>query len=175
MMDLSISSCPTPVGPIVFATRGGALVALGFAEQWPSLLRRVERRFGSVAATEVPAVEGITGPLAAYFAGDIAALEGLPVDLGGTAFQERVWAALRTVAPGSTSSYTGIAAAIGAPGAVRAVGAANGANPVSLVVPCHRVIGAEGDLRGYAGGLERKRWLLGHEAAHARSAASAAA
>jgi methylated-DNA-[protein]-cysteine S-methyltransferase len=87
------------------------------------------------------------------------------VDLGGTAFQQRVWAALREIPAGRTVSYGEIAAAVGSPTAVRAVGAANGRNPVPIVVPCHRVIRADGNLCGYGGGIERKRWLLEHEAA----------
>ncbi len=86
------------------------------------------------------------------------------MDAGGTAFQRRVWGALREIPPGRTRSYGQLAAAAGRPRAARAAGAANGANPVSLVVPCHRVVGADGRLTGYGGGLERKRWLLAHEA-----------
>jgi methylated-DNA-[protein]-cysteine S-methyltransferase len=89
----------------------------------------------------------------------------IAVDTGGTAFQQRVWKELRKIPAGRTVSYGCIAAAIGAPSAVRAVGAANGANPVGIVLPCHRVVGSNGQLTGYGGGLERKRWLLAHESA----------
>jgi methylated-DNA-[protein]-cysteine S-methyltransferase len=101
----------------------------------------------------------------AYLAGRLDALDGLPVDAGGTPFQALVWAALRTIPPGQTWSYKALAERIGRPAAVRAVGLANGANPVGIVVPCHRVIGAGGSLTGYGGGLPRKRWLLEHEGA----------
>jgi methylated-DNA-[protein]-cysteine S-methyltransferase len=103
----------------------------------------------------------------AYFDGDVRALDALPVKTQGTAFQSEVWAALRAIPVGQTRSYGQLAAAIGRPSAVRAVGLANGSNPVGVIVPCHRVIGANGTLTGYAGGLERKRWLLAHEAANA--------
>lgn len=105
--------------------------------------------------------------LRAYFAGDVSVLDSIPVDAHGTAFQGTVWKALRRLRAGETTSYGALALAIGRPGASRAVGLANGSNPVAIVVPCHRVIGANGTLTGYGGGLERKRWLLDHERAHA--------
>jgi methylated-DNA-[protein]-cysteine S-methyltransferase len=101
--------------------------------------------------------------LQAYFAGDLAAVDDVEVQAGGTAFQQAVWQALRRIPVGSTLSYSSLAAVIGRPRAVRAVGLANGANPIGIVVPCHRVIGADGSLTGYGGGLARKRWLLEHE------------
>ena len=108
----------------------------------------------------VPAVRAV---LSRYFSGECAALESIGVELNGTGFQKKVWQALRRIPSGSTISYAELARRIGEPSAVRAVGAANGANPVALVVPCHRVIGSDGSLTGYGGGLERKRWLLVHE------------
>lgn len=105
--------------------------------------------------------------LAEYFAGDIPALERIEVaDMVGTPFQRRVWAALRDIPAGQTISYGQLAAAIGQPTAVRAVGSANGANPVPVVVPCHRVIRTGGAMGGYGGGLDRKQWLLEHERRH---------
>lgn len=101
--------------------------------------------------------------LARYFDGDISALDELETATGGTDFQRTVWKALRTIPHGKTMSYTQLAYVIGNPKAARAVGLANGANPIAIVVPCHRVIGADGKLTGYAGGLEKKRWLLNHE------------
>src|SRR4029450_8150365 len=98
---------------------------------------------------------------------------GLEIDPGGTPFQQAVWTALRRVPPGETTTYAALARAIGAPTAVRAVGAANGANPIWLIIPCHRAIGSDGRLVGYAGGLERKRWLLAHESAAAPQASLA--
>ncbi|MBX9614605.1 MAG: methylated-DNA--[protein]-cysteine S-methyltransferase [Caulobacteraceae bacterium] len=109
--------------------------------------------------------EPARGAVEAWFAGDLGALDGLVVKTGGTAFQTAVWAALRAIPAGETRSYGQLAAAVGSPKAVRAAGLANGQNPVALIVPCHRVIGANGSLTGYAGGLERKRWLLAHEGA----------
>ncbi len=99
-------------------------------------------------------------PLAAYFAGDLAAPDRIPVHTGGTPFQRAVWAALRAIPAGTTLSYGALAGRLECPKAVRAVGLANGANPVGIVVPCHRVIGADASLTGYGGGLDRKRWLL---------------
>ena len=103
--------------------------------------------------------------LEAYFGGALSALDALEVETGGTIFQREVWAALRAIPVGQTTSYGRLAASIGRPKAVRAVGMANGANAVGIVVPCHRVIGADASLTGYGGGLERKRWLLRHEGA----------
>jgi methylated-DNA-[protein]-cysteine S-methyltransferase len=101
--------------------------------------------------------------LDAYFRGEVHAVDAIDVDPDGTSFQRRVWAALRTIPVGETTSYGAIARALGMPTASRAVGAANGANPIWIVVPCHRVIGASGALTGYAGGLDVKRRLLAHE------------
>jgi methylated-DNA-[protein]-cysteine S-methyltransferase len=108
---------------------------------------------------------GFTSAMNAYFAGDLRVIDGLPVETGGTPFQRTVWKALRDIPCGTTESYAGLARRIDRPSAVRAVGLANGANPVAVVVPCHRVVGSNGTLTGYGGGLERKRWLLDHEAA----------
>jgi methylated-DNA-[protein]-cysteine S-methyltransferase len=105
--------------------------------------------------------------LEAYFAGQVAAIESIRTVARGTEFQLLVWSALREIPVGSTLSYGALAAKIGRPAAVRAVGAANGANPIPVVVPCHRVIGADSSLTGFGGGLERKRWLLTHERTHA--------
>ena len=101
--------------------------------------------------------------LADYFAGTSADISDLRLDMRGAAFELRVWAALRAIPPGETTSYGAIAKALGSAGASRAVGMANGANPIAIIVPCHRVIGASGSLTGYGGGLERKTWLIDHE------------
>ena len=105
---------------------------------------------------------------AAYFAGDIHAIDDIPTATAGTAFQREVWRALRAIPAAETISYGQLAQRIGRPRAVRAVGLANGSNPVGVVVPCHRVIGANGSLTGYGGGLHRKEWLLAHERAHTK-------
>jgi methylated-DNA-[protein]-cysteine S-methyltransferase len=164
-MRLQISSLETPIGLVTFASRGASLVALGFDNQWPDLRIRLERRFGALTPFDEQTATGIGSAIAAYFRGDIRALDELSVDPGGTPFQGRVWAALRAIPPGTTISYSELATTIGTPKAVRAVGAANGENPISLVIPCHRVVGKTGHLTGYAGGLTRKGWLLTHEAA----------
>lgn len=109
--------------------------------------------------------------LEAYFEGHLEAIEGLRTLTRGTDFQRRVWVALRGIRPGSTASYGQLAAQIGRPEAARAVGAANGANPIPVVVPCHRVVGANASLTGFGGGLERKRWLLTHEGRYTAVAA----
>jgi len=106
---------------------------------------------------------GLTEAIARYFAGGLDAIDDLPVKTAGTDFQRKVWRALRDIPCGTTISYGELARRIGQPHAVRAVGTANGANPIGVVVPCHRVIGANGSLTGYGGGMERKRWLLDHE------------
>ncbi len=108
---------------------------------------------------------GAAHALTAYFKGDLNAIASLKTKTGGTAFQKQVWAALRTIPIGKTLTYGDLAKQIGKPKAVRAVGLANGANPIGIVVPCHRVIGANGKLTGYAGGVDKKHWLLEHEGA----------
>ncbi|MDZ7675621.1 MAG: methylated-DNA--[protein]-cysteine S-methyltransferase [Acidimicrobiales bacterium] len=153
----------TPVGTLCGASRDGALVACGYADHWDHLVARATDRF--------PADEWRPGPSAAaaavraYVDGDLEAIDALAVDAVGTEFQQTVWAALRTIPLGDTWSYQDLAEAIGNIGATRAVGTANGANPVSVVVPCHRVVRADGSLGGYGGGLDRKAWLLAHEGA----------
>ena len=164
-MTLEIAEFHSPIGTIVLAVRDGALASLVFAEGWPDRRARLAKRFGDVDLRGAADPAGVSGRLAAYFAGDLGALDAIAVDAGGTPFQRRVWAALRAIPSGETVSYQTLARRIGAPTAVRAVGAANGDNPVGIVVPCHRVIGADGSLTGYAGGIERKRWLLTHERA----------
>lgn len=165
---LETTTVETAAGPFWLAVRNGALVAAGFVDASPRLLARLEARFGPLEPRETEDPAGVASALRRYLEGDLAALETVPVDAGGTPFQQDVWAALRAVPAGSTVTYAELARRVGRPRAVRAVGAANGANPVSIVVPCHRVVGKDG-LRGYAGGLPRKAWLLGHEGAPPRA------
>ena len=154
----------TPVGGVLVVTDGdGAVRAFDFVDYEPRMMRLLKRHYGAVALSEGRAPEAVRTAVAAYFGGDIHALGGLEVRTGGTAFQRSVWAALRAIPAGETRSYGQVAATIGKPSAVRAAGLANGQNPVAVIVPCHRVVGANGTLTGYAGGLERKRWLLDHE------------
>ena len=168
----------TPLGTFTLvADEQGRLHATGWIDDQTD--GRMQRQLGAhaidprVTVTRARNPGGLTKALAAYFAGDLAALAELPVaPPAGTPFQRLVWGALREIPCGQTRSYGEIARRIGKPAAVRAVGLANGANPVGVVVPCHRVIGSTGALVGYGGGIERKRWLLAHErgAAAARPA-----
>jgi methylated-DNA-[protein]-cysteine S-methyltransferase len=164
-MRLAVDRVASPAGPIVLVAHAAALVAVDFSEPEDRLRRLLRRRFGPVEPEPADDPLGASSALCAYLAGRLGALDALPVDAGGTAFQRQVWAALRTIPAGATWSYRRLAERIGRPAAVRAVGLANGANPVGIVVPCHRVIGTDGSLTGYGGGLPRKRWLLAHEGA----------
>jgi methylated-DNA-[protein]-cysteine S-methyltransferase len=164
-MIIDVATCESPIGQVTLAVREGRLCALTFSDFWAAAETGLHRRFGPVEFRRAPDPAGAVRRVRDYFAGALDALDALPVETGGTAFQQRVWTALRTVTHGRTASYRDIARTIGAPAAVRAVGAANGSNPVCLVIPCHRIIGTDGSLTGYGGGLERKRWLLMHEGA----------
>lgn len=155
----------SPVGKLLLILDGSALVALDFEGFEARMLRLLKRRFPQATLKNGAVPRSVTAALQAYFKGDHAALDRLDVRTGGTAFQQRVWTALRRIPGGETRSYGALAAALGKPSASRAVGLANGSNPVAIVVPCHRVIGASGALTGYAGGLERKTYLLRHEGA----------
>jgi methylated-DNA-[protein]-cysteine S-methyltransferase len=152
----------SPIGTMLLVSDGEALRALDFSDH-EARMRVLLRRYCGEFVLEAGAAGEAGRHLEDYFDGDLAAPERIPVRTGGSDFQRRVWAELRKIPAGATSSYGRIAAAIGAPGASRAVGLANGANPVAIVVPCHRVIGADGSLTGYGGGLKRKAWLLVHE------------
>lgn len=157
----------TPLGGLmVVVDDAGSLRAAEFEDRGERLERSLSLRFGGSGYTLVPREipGGIASALERYFAGGIDAIDDMPVTLDGTAFQNTVWAALRSVKPGNPVPYSALAARIGRPRAVRAVGHANGSNPFCVVVPCHRLVGANGALTGYGGGLERKRWLIGHEA-----------
>nr|WP_314527876.1 methylated-DNA--[protein]-cysteine S-methyltransferase [uncultured Brevundimonas sp.] len=165
-LTLTLDRIASPVGEVLVVTDAdGAVRALDFHDYEPRLRRLLNRHYGAVVLSEGRAPQLVRDAVNAWFGGDLTAFDGLEVRTGGTVFQRAVWRALRDIPPGETRTYGQLAAAIGAPKAVRAVGLANGANPVGVIVPCHRVIGANGTLTGYAGGLERKRWLLAHEAA----------
>ena len=161
---LTLDRLSTPVGEVLLVTDGeGAVRALDFAGYEDRMTRLLVRHAPGASLTAERAPGPVRTALERYFGGDVHALDGLTVTTGGTDFQRSVWKALRAIPAGETRTYGQLAAAIGSPKAVRAVGLANGRNPVALIVPCHRVIGANGTLTGYAGGLERKRWLLQHE------------
>ena len=156
----------TPIGDIMIAADcKGSLRAALFTEDDDVVRRQLRLQCGergfSLESAKNP--HGLSKAIAQYFDGDLDVIDALPVETGGTTFQREVWRALRAIPCGTTISYGKLAAQIGRPAAVRAVGLANGANPVAVVVPCHRVIGANGSLTGYGGGIERKRWLLNHE------------
>jgi methylated-DNA-[protein]-cysteine S-methyltransferase len=162
--DLIRAVLPSPLGDLVVLADGsGVLHGLDFAGAYGRLDRLVARYWPGARVTDGAAPAAVASALSAYFAGDAGALGTLPTAQGGTDFQRRVWAALRRIPAGTTWSYADLARQVGRPAAVRAVGQANSANPVSLVQPCHRVIASGGGLGGYAGGLARKAWLLRHE------------
>jgi methylated-DNA-[protein]-cysteine S-methyltransferase len=153
----------SPIGPLALAASPVGLCWVGFDADRGRMRLELERRFGPVVFQRQTDPAGAGSALHRYFEGDVRAIETIPVDIGGTPFQQQVWTTLRRIPAGRTWSYANMAAAIGRPTATRAVGAANGANPVGVVLPCHRVIGSNGSLTGYGGGLPRKVWLLRHE------------
>lgn len=158
---------PSPVGTLIVATDAqDRLRILEFEDHEERMYRLMRQQYGAGHQAEQGAISlRVHDALTAYFSGELDAIDALETATGGTEFQRRVWAALRAIPAGTTESYGALAARIGMPKAVRAVGLANGANPIAIVVPCHRVIGANGSLTGFGGGLERKRWLLAHEGA----------
>lgn len=163
-MNLFRHRYASPVGEIILITdQDGVLRVLDFDDHEPRMQRLLKRHYGEAALTDGPTPAAVREALDRYFAGELEAIDDLPTRTGGTDFQRTVWAALRGIPAGQTWSYGQLALHIGSPKAVRAVGLANGANPIGLVVPCHRVIGANGSLTGYGGGIERKRWFLEHE------------
>jgi methylated-DNA-[protein]-cysteine S-methyltransferase len=171
-MHLRLERWASPVSPLLLVTdHDGELRALEFADHEERMHRLLCEHYGAYTLVEQAAPRSLTEALAAYFDGDINALADIKTATGGTPFQREVWKALRTIPAGATISYGQLAARLGRPGASRAVGSANGANPICIVVPCHRVIGANGTLTGYASGLANKRWLLDHEARFAPTAA----
>jgi methylated-DNA-[protein]-cysteine S-methyltransferase len=163
MTEIQTASVDTPVGALHVFARGRDLVALDFANRDGEARSRLAARFGDVRYVPKRDPAGAVTALLRYLDGELDALAALSVDAGGTPFQAKVWAELRRIPPGRTASYRDVARAVGAPNAVRAVGTANGANRIAVVIPCHRVIASSGGLAGYAGGIERKRWLLQHE------------
>lgn len=167
-LALFVDRMPTPIGELVIvADKAGKLRAIDWTDHEPRMLVLLDRYFGKGAYTLEPTRDpgGLTSALASYFRGDLDAIDRLPVEMTGTPFQNSVWRALRKIRHGETISYAELARRIGRPKAVRAAGLANGRNPISIVVPCHRVIGSDGTLTGYGGGLPRKEWLLAHEGA----------
>jgi methylated-DNA-[protein]-cysteine S-methyltransferase len=163
-MRLLLKKYSSPCSPLLVVTDDdGALRALEFADKEARMHRFLKIHYGTYELKKGEAPAAILRALDDYFDGDYAALDRIKTATGGTLFQRDVWKALREIPPGTTTSYGELARRIGRAGASRAVGAANGSNPIAIVVPCHRVIGASGTLTGYGGGLPRKRWLLDHE------------
>jgi methylated-DNA-[protein]-cysteine S-methyltransferase len=170
-LQFSLSRMSTPIGGMLVVTdRDQRLRALDWEDHQQRMHGLMERFY---KGRPLKIAEGVMpGELSdafeAYFAGLLNVIDGIEVVMPGTAFQQGAWNTLRTIPAGQTLSYGEQAARMGRPNSMRAVGAANGANPVGLVIPCHRVIGANGSLTGYGGGIERKRWLLRHEGALAK-------
>ena len=162
---VQIAESDTPIGRIGVAVFRGKLLLLSFGPQWRDIADTLEKRFGPVALDKVRDPGGVITELERYFNGRLDAIDRIEVDAGGTPFQEACWRELRRIPLGQTRSYTELARSVGRPKAIRAVGAANAFNPIAVVVPCHRAIGADGRLVGYGGGLMAKEWLLRHEGA----------
>jgi methylated-DNA-[protein]-cysteine S-methyltransferase len=163
---LTLDRLTTPVGTALIVTdEAGSLRAFNWTDYEPAMRAWIGKHYPKAKLAEGRSPPAVRQAFEAYFAGDARALESVPWKAAGTAFQLKVWEALCTIPAGETLSYAGLAERIGRPSAVRAVGLANGANPVAVVVPCHRVIGTNGSLTGYGGGLPRKRWLLELEGA----------
>jgi methylated-DNA-[protein]-cysteine S-methyltransferase len=155
----------TPIGGMILLAHDGALVLLEFEEASDRIARELNRRFKHYELIDHANAFGLSDKVRAYYAGDFSAIDDIETDGGGTPFQRRVWQALREIPLGETMSYGEVAEKLGDKNAMRAVGLANGRNPIAVVVPCHRVIGANGSMIGYGGGLSRKEWLLKHEGA----------
>jgi O-6-methylguanine DNA methyltransferase len=164
-MHLLLERWEAPIEPLLIITdEAGVLRALEFGAKEERLRESLRSQYGEYELESGQTPRSLTKALDAYFRGEIEALSDVPTATNGTDFQKQVWRALRTIPAGTTMSYGQLAAQIGRAGASRAVGAANGANPIPIVVPCHRVIGADGSLTGFGSGLPRKKWLLEHEA-----------
>jgi methylated-DNA-[protein]-cysteine S-methyltransferase len=176
-LEFPSDSLATPIGQLIYicdsegVSEGqGALRMVDWSDHEARALRLLDIHYGKGGYALTPKRDpfGLTTRLAAYFDGGILAIDDIPTATAGTAFQRDVWRALRAIPAAETISYGQLAQRIGRPRAIRAVGLANGSNPIGVVVPCHRVIGANGSLTGYGGGLHRKEWLLAHERAPTR-------
>lgn len=162
-VELRFDHVASPIGVVTLVVKDGALCALEFGSGGPPATLPFARRFGPVTLRRARDPNRFSTRVREYFAGALDTIVDIPIDVDGSAFDRGVWAEMRKIPAGATASYGDIARAVGRPRAARAVGIAAARNPVALVIPCHRVIGANGALTGYAGGLARKRWLLAHE------------
>jgi methylated-DNA-[protein]-cysteine S-methyltransferase len=170
-LRLLLDRIDTPIGEMLLvADHDGNLRAIDWTDHETRMHRLLRLHYGEDGFRLAPArnPNGLADVIHSYFAGELTAIDALPVKTAGTLFQREVWRALRTIPCGDTVSYAKLAERIGRPAAVRAVGLANGSNPIGIVVPCHRVVGSNGSLTGYGGGIERKSWLLGHESKQAQ-------
>ena len=163
MTAVLLGMMETPVGTLTVAAHGERVCLVHFGANDGQVRTTLSAWYPDAAIRDARDPAGAVAVLNRYFKGDLESLGEIEVELHGTPFQRDVWMALRTVKAGTTKSYAQLASQVGTPAAVRAVGAANGANPVAVVLPCHRIIGSNGSLTGYGGGLDRKRWLLDHE------------
>ncbi len=168
-IELLSDEIPSALGTIVIAARQGRLCAVDFDDCGERMMASLRARYDSVALMPAADPFGFSRAIRAYLSGDLRAIDDIAVETGGTPFQRQVWAALRRIPPGQPTTYGKLARAIGRPAAARAVGAANGRNPLSIVIPCHRLIGRSASLTGYGGGLARKQWLLAHEGVMCRT------
>ena len=163
MIELCLDRIESALGELLLVADGERLCALDYADYEGRMLTLLRRHYRAFRLNAGADPHGLSSQLRAYLAGEFDCLNAIPVNTGGTPFQQQVWAALRAIRPGTTCRYGEMAIQLGRPQAARAVGVANGQNPIAIVVPCHRLVGANGALTGYAGGLERKQWLLQHE------------
>lgn len=167
MTALEATTLATPAGAFTILLGASGLAAAGFTSDAEDLRRLLPAAQQAAALRPVDDAGAVGAALAGYFAGDLAAIDGLGVAAAGTAYQQRAWTALRTLPPGRPVTYGELAALLGSPAAARAVGSACGRNPTAVVVPCHRVVRADGAVGGFLWGTDVKRWLLAHEAYHA--------
>ncbi|MCL6435166.1 MAG: methylated-DNA--[protein]-cysteine S-methyltransferase [Leptolyngbyaceae cyanobacterium HOT.MB2.61] len=163
MTKLLVDTINSQIGHILIVTDSEHLCMLDFAACEARIMNLLQKRYQRFDLIAITNPQGFSQQVQAYLAGDLQSIDNIPANPGGTPFQQQVWSALRTIPPGTTISYRELATRIGKPAAYRAVGMANSQNPVAIVLPCHRVVGTNGSLTGYAGGIERKRWLLQHE------------
>jgi methylated-DNA-[protein]-cysteine S-methyltransferase len=162
--NFGVDRLETPIGVALLVTDAdGVLRALDWEDYAARMKELLRLQYGATVLKHAPAPKDMRAALTGYFKGDLVRLKMIQWRVAGTPFQHRVWTALPKIPAGTTMSYGALAAKLGTPNAMRAVGHANGSNPISVVVPCHRLIGANGSLIKYGGGLQRKRWLLEHE------------
>jgi methylated-DNA-[protein]-cysteine S-methyltransferase len=166
MKELLVDYIASPIGKIVIVVDGDKLCSLDFEDYTERMMRLLTRRYAEFQLKQVDGPHHFSTRITSYFAGDYGSLAAIPVHTEGTPFQQQVWTSLREIPVGQTFAYSRIAAMIGRPKAARAVGMTISLNPVAIVLPCHRVVGCNGSLTGYAGGLDRKQWLLRHEHAY---------